>query len=209
MYNYGYRDYIPEVARFSTLDPIRDGSNWFAYCNNEPVNFLDLWGLSASDSQAASGRSLTPEEIALYEAAGGSPVDYSKIQVVDRMPIVQEVRDAASSVGVDMSHLSDNKIQNNIDLSPAMSLPNGIVYAPNDTNGRRPYATDEQKTALRLHEVEHQAQYQNLGAQYAYKKLIEEAQMNPSNGDDNPYTTAGKGYLEYEAQQLENRVNRL
>lgn len=45
MYNYGYRDYVPQTARFTTIDPIRDGSNWFAYCNNEPVNFLDAWGL--------------------------------------------------------------------------------------------------------------------------------------------------------------------
>lgn len=51
MYNYGYRDYVPQTARFSTIDPIRDGNNWFAYCNNEPVNFLDAWGLSASDVQ--------------------------------------------------------------------------------------------------------------------------------------------------------------
>lgn len=46
MYNYGYRDYVPQTARFSTVDPIRDGNNWFAYCNNEPVNYVDLWGLA-------------------------------------------------------------------------------------------------------------------------------------------------------------------
>jgi RHS repeat-associated protein len=45
MYNYGYRDYVPEVARFTTVDPIRDGRNWFAYVNNDPVNYVDLWGL--------------------------------------------------------------------------------------------------------------------------------------------------------------------
>ena len=45
LYNYGYRDYKPEVARFTTIDPIRDGKNWFAYVNNDPVNFVDLWGL--------------------------------------------------------------------------------------------------------------------------------------------------------------------
>jgi RHS repeat-associated protein len=45
MYNYGYRDYQPEVARFTTVDPIRDGANWFAYVNNDPVNWIDLWGL--------------------------------------------------------------------------------------------------------------------------------------------------------------------
>ena len=44
-YNYGYRDYNPKLARFTTKDPIRDGHNWFAYCNGDPVNFVDLWGL--------------------------------------------------------------------------------------------------------------------------------------------------------------------
>ena len=48
-YNYGYRDYNPKLARFTTKDPIRDGSNWFAYCNGDPVNFVDLWGLCVSD----------------------------------------------------------------------------------------------------------------------------------------------------------------
>jgi RHS repeat-associated protein len=45
MYNYGYRDYSPKTARFTTVDPIRDGHNWYAYCSNDPVNFVDLWGL--------------------------------------------------------------------------------------------------------------------------------------------------------------------
>jgi RHS repeat-associated protein len=43
--NYGYRDYSPKTARFTTVDPIRDGHNWYAYCSNDPVNFVDLWGL--------------------------------------------------------------------------------------------------------------------------------------------------------------------
>jgi murein DD-endopeptidase MepM/ murein hydrolase activator NlpD len=50
MYNYGYRDYEPELARFTTVDPVRDGANWFAYVNNDPVNWRDLWGLSPSDN---------------------------------------------------------------------------------------------------------------------------------------------------------------
>ena len=44
-YNYGYRDYSPQTVRFTTVDPIRDGANWFAYVNNDPVNYVDLWGL--------------------------------------------------------------------------------------------------------------------------------------------------------------------
>jgi RHS repeat-associated protein len=49
MYNYGYRDYAPGVARFTTEDPIRDGNNWYAYVNNDPVNWVDLWGLKPGD----------------------------------------------------------------------------------------------------------------------------------------------------------------
>ena len=49
LYNYGYRDYSPHTVRFTTVDPIRDGANWFAYVNNDPVNYVDLWGLLASE----------------------------------------------------------------------------------------------------------------------------------------------------------------
>jgi RHS repeat-associated protein len=45
----GRREYKAELARFTTEDPVRDGVNWFAYANNDPVNYIDLWGLSASD----------------------------------------------------------------------------------------------------------------------------------------------------------------
>jgi RHS repeat-associated protein len=51
LYNYGYRDYEPETVRFTTVDPIRDSVNWFAYVNNDPVNWVDLWRLSASDAK--------------------------------------------------------------------------------------------------------------------------------------------------------------
>ena len=45
LYNYGYRDYKPQTSRFTTQDPIRDGTNWFLYCNGDPVNFVDIFGL--------------------------------------------------------------------------------------------------------------------------------------------------------------------
>ena len=51
LYDYGYRDYKPQQARFTTVDPIRDGTNWFVYCNGDPVNFVDLWGLEVGDER--------------------------------------------------------------------------------------------------------------------------------------------------------------
>ena len=45
LYDYGFRDYSPNIARFTTVDPIRDGRNWYSYVVNDPVNYVDLWGL--------------------------------------------------------------------------------------------------------------------------------------------------------------------
>ena len=52
LYNYGYRDYNSLVTRFTTSDPIRDGKNWFIYCNADPINYVDLLGLSPSDKDS-------------------------------------------------------------------------------------------------------------------------------------------------------------
>lgn len=45
LYNYGYRDYNPLQARFSSEDPIKDGVNWYVYTMNDPVNKFDPDGL--------------------------------------------------------------------------------------------------------------------------------------------------------------------
>lgn len=50
MYDFGYRHYSPELNRFSSLDPLRDGYNWYGYCNNNPVNFIDPNGLKVAEA---------------------------------------------------------------------------------------------------------------------------------------------------------------
>ncbi|MBQ9985817.1 MAG: hypothetical protein IJP38_05870 [Oscillospiraceae bacterium] len=39
------RYYDPTIGRFTTEDPIRDGLNWYVYCENNPVNRIDPSGL--------------------------------------------------------------------------------------------------------------------------------------------------------------------
>ena len=48
--NYGFRDYSSSIGRFITSDPIRDGTNWYTLAVNNPINFVDLWGLLSFDS---------------------------------------------------------------------------------------------------------------------------------------------------------------
>ena len=50
--DYGFRDYSPTYARFITEDPIRDGENWFSYVGNNPVNWVDPWGLAPMQEPA-------------------------------------------------------------------------------------------------------------------------------------------------------------
>ena len=38
------RYYSPKLGRFINEDPIRDGLNWYVYCNNNPVRFVDPSG---------------------------------------------------------------------------------------------------------------------------------------------------------------------
>jgi len=41
------RYYNPRLGRFMTEDPIRDGLNWYTYCGNSPLVFIDPWGEDA------------------------------------------------------------------------------------------------------------------------------------------------------------------
>ena len=78
LYDYGYRDYSPQTVRFTTVDPIRDGSNWFAYVNNDPVNYIDLWGLLASEpKQNILGKIVTKVVKLLGDEDGNGSVNIS------------------------------------------------------------------------------------------------------------------------------------
>ena len=41
----------PEVGRFISVDPAKDGLNWYAYCNNIPLKYVDPDGLALEMSQ--------------------------------------------------------------------------------------------------------------------------------------------------------------
>ncbi len=44
IYRLGSRSYIPALNTFTSVDPIKDGGNWFAYCPTDPVNYRDASG---------------------------------------------------------------------------------------------------------------------------------------------------------------------
>ena len=44
------RYYYPRLGRFTTIDPIRSGHNWYVYCGNNPLMFVDPFGLAWTES---------------------------------------------------------------------------------------------------------------------------------------------------------------
>ena len=52
------RYYDPETGRFITEDPAKDGVNWYTYAGNDPVNFIDPWGLKAGDAFSSINEAL-------------------------------------------------------------------------------------------------------------------------------------------------------
>ena len=55
------RNYDPRIGRFTSQDPISDGLNWYTYCGNNPVRFVDPSGqaLQLKDTPENSGVILT------------------------------------------------------------------------------------------------------------------------------------------------------
>ena len=83
LYNYGYRDYNPLAARFTTTDPIRDSQNWFTYCNGDPVNFVDLWGLfyyRGNEQKASAAHKST--QVYIYRNDDGIGNDFNSTRMI-------------------------------------------------------------------------------------------------------------------------------
>lgn len=55
----GHRYYEADTGRFLTRDPIKDGRNWYGYCENGPVNFADVDGEAPISIVTAIGQVVT------------------------------------------------------------------------------------------------------------------------------------------------------
>ncbi len=68
------RYYDPNIGRFTSVDPAKDGLNWYAYCNENPIMYTDSSGLRADDADKSGyNKQLTTSlsaNIAFYELFG-------------------------------------------------------------------------------------------------------------------------------------------
>ncbi|MBB6478468.1 peptidoglycan DD-metalloendopeptidase family protein [Spirochaeta isovalerica] len=50
LYYFNARFYDATTGRFINVDPVQDGTNWYAYVNNDPLNRIDPTGLESADA---------------------------------------------------------------------------------------------------------------------------------------------------------------
>ena len=73
--NYGFRDYNPRQGRFTTVDPIRDGTNWYGYVTNDPLNLIDRYGLETGTA------SKTTKIDIIYNRINGNDYHHAYVKV--------------------------------------------------------------------------------------------------------------------------------
>ena len=68
------RYYNPEIGRFITEDSVKDGTNWYAYCANNPIAFVDPSGLIITCNEEDS-----ETIISLLEELSGDSLDFEYV----------------------------------------------------------------------------------------------------------------------------------
>lgn len=53
LYYFNARFYDPRLGRFLSEDPVKDGSNWYAYCDNNPLKYVDPSGMYTMKTDGA------------------------------------------------------------------------------------------------------------------------------------------------------------
>ena len=91
LYDYGFRDYSPEIARFTTVDPIRDGRNWYCYVVNDPVNYVDLWGLYKIISKDSLAYIQVENGDSLWSIVAGQSPHATDSEILERISDIVEI----------------------------------------------------------------------------------------------------------------------
>lgn len=121
LYNYGFRDYSPETGRFTTVDPIRYGQNWYAYGASDPVNNVDLWGLAPKNMSRKDREAYMAivQAYAAYDLKKGTTLDVpSAYDCADVATFIYGQATAATSQGNQAGNLQHegSSIGNNISV---------------------------------------------------------------------------------------------
>jgi len=76
---FGARWYDAASGKFMSRDPIRDGWNWHAYVGGDPVNSVDPWGLSPTNTEKSTKEGWNPNIDRMFRGLYGMLRGYSQV----------------------------------------------------------------------------------------------------------------------------------
>ncbi|EUJ09340.1 RHS repeat-associated core domain [Methylophilaceae bacterium 11] len=195
-YNY-QRDYNPDTGRYLTPDPLGfpDGTDSYAYVNNDPLNKIDPLGLYQSDIHYYMTFFLA--------VAAGVPAEDARIialatQYIDRNTLTQPLDDnlgnAAMNILFKNKEVQSRLLSYHFVLVPSVIGSDGLAVA--DPNGQNPtnnlYANPYSDQLDRLYDAVTKAECKNTKLQFfgEYLHAFEDT-FSHRNSKDVPYPIYG------------------
>lgn len=109
------RYYDPSIGRFTQEDPAKDGANWYVYCGNNPITFIDPSGMYITCSENES-----KEIINMLSELTDDELEYQNGRIV-----ITKTYDADKHVGQtlikDLIDDPNSEININLGFDPNMS----------------------------------------------------------------------------------------
>ena len=145
-YDYGFRDYSTVMHRFTTVDPIRDGKNWYGFVGGDPVNYTDQFGLSGDEEDFYTPPPLSPEEQYFYT-----------VSLDDAMDIIRTSEFVKTERGAEiLDLLEDAQNCERILLDPSLDMDGGYWDSANRIYVHPKALMDPQRiAAIIIHEGTH------------------------------------------------------
>lgn len=150
LYYYRMRDYAPVIGRFLQVDPAGyvDGLNLYAYCNNNPVNWIDPFGLQKCEKPSEPG-TIDPSTLRQYPPPQEVPSGPWPPKENPLSPVTN------AEQGGDFPHRTErNNIPTNGQQSPASGLSDPIPGNPSTPRGPQSPATDRDPRGNPLRKTE-------------------------------------------------------
>ncbi len=145
------RYYDPEIGRFITEDPVKDGSNWYVYCGNNPIMFVDPSGLeitlsgitSKDDERFIALQNLTDDTLDVDFKTG--TVSYTANENVARevsTNLVRDVIDSSMRCNISLFDEKGSKTTYSLDSNENI-ISATILFNPRAANNIWSYVEDQ------------------------------------------------------------------
>ena len=162
------RTYDPSTGRFTTEDPAKDGLNWYVYCSNNPIRYIDPTGFSGikNDGSYYITHPLDQQLLQLKQEYVGASTKRKQEIAIE----AQNIRNSGEE-GVDWSVSADKPLDYYIIDTDITNKLNNLMKTAGDENFWKRFA--------KLNPVTNAARYANFawmvrpGGQYDLKSKAE------------------------------------